>query len=230
MKMEKQLSEKLIIAIDGFSACGKSTLAKDLAKELAYVFIDSGAMYRAITLFAIQNNIAFENIDQHFNKINIHFELIDGFNTIFLNGKNVRYDIRSKEVNEAVSLVAKITSVRRFLVKLQQSYGKDKGIVMDGRDIGTVVFPNAELKFFITADIAVRTERRALEMAEIGKSLDAALIRKNLLERDHIDSTRADSPLTQADDAILLNNSELNKLEQLDLCLQYVENHFQKSK
>ena len=135
-----------------------------------------------------------------------------------------------KDVNEAVSLVAKITSVRRFLVKLQQSYGKDKGIVMDGRDIGTVVFPNAELKFFITADIAVRTERRALEMAEIGKSLDAALIRKNLLERDHIDSTRADSPLTQADDAILLNNSELNKLEQLDLCLQYVENHFQKSK
>ena len=216
--------KNIIIAIDGYSACGKSTLAKDIAKELSYVFIDSGSMYRVVTLYALRNKIQLENISNHFNDINISFHIVDGHNTIFLNGENVRLDIRSKAVNEYVSLVAKIPEVRKFLVNIQQSYGIDKGIVMDGRDIGTVVFPNAELKFFVIADIEVRTQRRASEMAEIGKELPADQIQRNLLERDHIDSTRADSPLKQAEDAILLDNSDLNKKEQLDLCLQYVEN------
>ena len=216
--------KNIIIAIDGYSACGKSTLAKDLAKELSYVFIDSGSMYRVVTLYALRNNIELKNISNHFNDINISFHIVDGLNTIFLNGENVHLDIRSKAVNEHVSLVAKIPEVRKFLVKIQQSYGIDKGIVMDGRDIGTVVFPNAELKFFVVADLEVRTQRRSSEMAEIGKELPSDQIQINLLERDHIDSTRADSPLKQAEDAILLDNSDLNKKEQLDLCLQYVEN------
>lgn len=217
-------SKNIIIAIDGYSACGKSTLAKDIARELSYVFIDSGSMYRAVTLYALRNNIDLSNIPNYFDDINISFHIVDGLNTIFLNGENVRLDIRSKAVNEHVSLVAKIPEVRKFLVNIQQSYGADKGIVMDGRDIGTVVFPNAELKFFVVADIEVRTERRASEMAEIGKKLPVDQIQANLLERDHIDSTRADSPLKKADDAILLDNSDLSKKEQLDLCLQYVEN------
>lgn len=221
--MPDQSTQNITIAIDGFSACGKSTLAKDLAKSLNYIYIDSGSMYRAVTLYALEQGIDLDVLESKLDEVKIHFENIDDHSHIFLNGKDVSLDIRSKAVNDHVSLVAKIPPVRRFLVKQQQAFGANKGIVMDGRDIGTVVFPEAELKFFIEADIAIRTKRRATEMAEIGKSLPADTIEQNLIERDRIDSTRADSPLYKADDAIAIDNSNLSKVEQLNLCLKYVE-------
>lgn len=221
--MSRNISKKITIAIDGFSACGKSTLAKELAEALSYTYIDSGAMYRAVTLYAIKNQIELNELVNHLNHINISFKKETGISKICLNGSDVSLDIRSKAVNDMVSDVAKIPEVRKFLVAQQQAFGTNKGIVMDGRDIGTVVFPEAELKFFIEADLSIRTERRAKEMAEIGKSLPKDEIEANLLKRDHIDSTRADSPLYKAEDAIAINNSHLNKQEQLTLCLQYVE-------
>ena len=211
--MLDKTNQKITIAIDGFSACGKSTLAKDLAKALDYIYIDSGAMYRAVTLFALQQKIELDDLENHLEKINIDFKTIDGHSIIRLNGQAVSLEIRDKSVNDMVSLVAKIPQIRRFLVAKQQAFGRNKGIVMDGRDIGTVVFPEAELKFFIEADIAVRTIRRAKEMAEIGKSLPADVIESNLKTRDHIDSTRADSPLHKAEDAIAIDNSQMSKSE-----------------
>jgi len=214
---------KIIIAIDGFSACGKSTLARDLAKKLNYVFVDSGAMYRAVTLYAIENNISLADLPLHLKEIHISFKADGQGQSVFLNGKDVTVAIRSKEVNALVSPVAAISAVRKYLVAQQHAFGKEKGIVMEGRDIGTVVFPNAELKFFVTADIEVRTDRRTSELAEMGKSLSRKEIMSNLKERDHIDSTRKDSPLRKAEDAIEIDNSELSKEEQLGLCLKYVE-------
>ena len=214
---------KITIAIDGLSSCGKSTLAKALAKRLGYIYGDSGAMYRAATLYFLDNDLDWnEELDVKLalKNIQIHFENIDGKNTTFLNGKNVEDDIRTMRVSESVSPVATISTVRRKMVSLQQEMGKNGGIVMDGRDIGTVVFPNAELKLFITASADVRTQRRYDELLAKGWNVDYEEIKMNLLERDHIDSTRADSPLKKADDAVELDNSDLDEGAQLGVALE----------
>ncbi len=215
---------KITIAIDGFSSCGKSTLAKALAKKLNYIFIDSGAMYRGVSLYCIENSISInkeineELLIQHLPKIEIHFEI----NTetlspeLVLNGTNVENKIRKIEVASIVSKVASIKEVRQKLVVLQQKMGEFGGIVMDGRDIGSVVFPNAELKLFVTADPDTRAKRRFLELQSKNEIVTLEEIRDNLEERDRIDSTRKESPLRQASDAILLDNSNLNQEEQLD--------------
>lgn len=208
----------IVIAIDGFSSCGKSTLAKQLAKSLGYGYIDTGAMYRAVTLYFLQNDINLEDkeaISTALKNIHIEFKATEKGNTTFLNGRNVEADIRSMYVSNHVSPVAAISSVRRFLVKQQQILGEKKGIVMDGRDIGTVVFPNAELKIFVTAAPEERARRRFLEMQEKGMDADLGAISANLKERDHIDSTREDSPLKQAEDAVVIDNTHLTRDEQL---------------
>lgn len=213
---------KIIIAIDGFSSCGKSTLAKQLAATLGYAFVDSGAMYRAVTLFFIQNNIDHQDksaVIDALTNINIHFENIDGRNTTFLNNQLVETEIRQMAVTELVSPVATISAVRQAMVSQQQKMGQQKGIVMDGRDIGTVVFPNAELKLFVTANPAVRASRRYHELLAKGTPVDLQRIQKNLTERDHIDSTRLDSPLKQAEDAVVLDNTNLSEKEQLAMAL-----------
>lgn len=213
----------IIIAIDGFSSCGKSTLAKALAKKLDYLYGDSGAMYRAVTLYFLDNLVNYHEpaqVEAALNHIQIHFERLNGENTTFLNGQNVEKEIRSMRVSEHVSPVSAIPAVRRAMVRQQQRMGEQRGIVMDGRDIGTVVFPDAELKLFLTADPDVRTSRRHLEL--VGKGIDADWdnIRHNLLERDHIDSTRSDSPLRQAEDALVIDNTLLSETEQLERALE----------
>lgn len=203
----------IIIAIDGYSACGKSTLAKAMARQLNYRFIDTGAMYRAVTLFFLRHNVDLENAEQvqhHLDQLTIDFHSIDGQNRVLLNGEDVEDEIRGLQVGNWVSPVATISAVRKAMVEQQRRMGQNKGIVMDGRDIGTVVFPNAELKLFITADVETRVDRRLNELTEAGKNVNREAVKANLLERDHIDSSRADSPLKQAEDAILLDNSTLN--------------------
>ncbi len=217
--------KRIIIAIDGHSSCGKSTLAKALAKSLRYAYVDTGAMYRAVTLYFLDNHIDLSDVNQVKNalgKIEIHFERVNDSNHVFLNGKDVESDIRTMRVSEKVSPVAALSDVRRAMVAQQQQMGKKKGIVMDGRDIGTVVFPNAELKVFLTADTDVRTQRRYDELMSKGQQAEFDAVRKNLTERDFIDSTRADSPLKQAEDAILLDNSALTPYEQLQKVLELV--------
>lgn len=218
--------KKIIIAIDGHSSCGKSTLAKALASHLKYIYVDSGAMYRAVTLYFMRHSIDLtqeKDIIDALNQIKIHFEIIDGHNTCFLNHENVESDIRTMEVSNLVSEVAAISLVRSKLVEYQRAIGKDKGIVMDGRDIGSVVFPNAELKLFVTAQTKIRAIRRYEEL--IGKGFDVRLedVLSNLNKRDYIDSTRKDSPLIQADDAILVDNSYLNREEQLNKAVELVQ-------
>lgn len=218
--------EKIIIAIDGFSACGKSTLAKALAKNLGYSYIDTGAMYRAVTLYFIENQIDYtqaETVQKALADIHIQFKNIDLQNTTFLNGKNVEQDIRQMYVSEQVSPVAAISAVRRAMVQQQQVMGQTKGIVMDGRDIGTVVFPDAELKLFLTASPQVRAQRRFLEYQNKNQLVDIDAIQTNLTERDHIDSSRADSPLRQAEDAVIIDNSNLTESEQLRIALDLVQ-------
>jgi len=220
--------KRITIAIDGFSACGKSTLAKDLAHRLGYVFIDSGAMYRAAALYCMQNQLiqvgalAKEKIDAHLTRIEIHFELIHQEPHVFLNGKDVSNEIRQPEVAGIVSIVAAYKPIREKLVEAQQKMGEQGGIVMDGRDIGSVVFPNAELKLFVTADPEIRVQRRLAEMESKGILMNVDEVRKNLAERDHLDSTREESPLIQVADAFVLDNSHLSKEEQLDWVLQKV--------
>lgn len=217
---------KIIIAIDGFSACGKSTLAKALAKALGYVYVDTGAMYRAVTLYFIQNKVDYSQataVSEALKKIHISFQNIDQKNTTFLNGQNVENEIRQMYVSKEVSPVATISAVRRAMVAQQQAMGRDKGIVMDGRDIGTVVFPEAELKLFLTADTAVRALRRFKEYESKNQVVDLDTIQHNLEERDRIDSTRADSPLKQAEDAVVLDNSQLTQTEQLNIALDLVK-------
>ncbi len=216
----------IIIAIDGFSACGKSTLAKALAKKLNYRYIDTGAMYRAVTLYFIEQNIDYtqtNQVEKALANIEISFQNINQQNTTFLNGENVESKIRQMYVSEQVSPVATISAVRRAMVQQQQAMGKDKAIVMDGRDIGTVVFPDAELKIFLTADPQVRAERRHLEYLDKNEHVDMQVILDNLNERDRIDSSRADSPLTQAEDARVLDNSNMTPTEQMDIVLDWVE-------
>jgi CMP/dCMP kinase len=214
--------KRIIVAIDGHSSCGKSTLAKALAKTLHYAYLDTGAMYRAVTLYFLEKQLDYNNPEQvtkGLQEIEIHFERIDGQNRTFLNGKDVEREIREMRVSEHVSPVSTISAVRRAMVAQQQAMGKRRGIVADGRDIGTVVFPDAELKIFLTADPDVRTSRRHLELAAKGIDAEWNDIYKNLLERDHIDSTRADSPLKKADDAIVIDNTLLSEEQQLEKTL-----------
>lgn len=223
--------KKIIIAIDGFSSTGKSTLAKRLAKHLGYVYVDTGAMYRAVTYFAMQEGF----IDEHqFNvndfvlelhRINLSFQFNEalGFAEIYLNGENIEKAIRTLKVSNFVSKVAAIPEVRYQLVKQQQLMGEAKGIVMDGRDIGTVVFPNAELKIFMTASPEIRAKRRYDELIQRGDDITYEAVLKNVNERDYIDSNRKDSPLKKASDAVAIDNSLLTIEEQFDMILSLVE-------
>ncbi len=223
--------KRINIAIDGFSACGKSTLAKALAKKLNYVFIDSGAMYRGVTLFAIENNIIQgDSIDvkklvAQLTNIAISFGTADnnGNRSLLLNGIDVSEKIRSIAVAQKVSEIAAIKEVRVALVKQQQQIGETGGVIMDGRDIGTVVFPTAELKLFLTADSNIRTQRRFDEMQAKGDATSFEAIAENLAHRDHLDKTRKESPLVQAEDAIVLDNSYLNQEEQLLFVMKLVD-------
>jgi CMP/dCMP kinase len=220
--------KKLIIAIDGFSSCGKSTLARQLAKELGYVYIDSGAMYRAITLYFLRNHTDWTNMQEvHEALQNITLEFITNQNTgiseIFLNEENVEYVIRDMVVAEKVSEIAAIREVREFAVNQQRLMGKKKGIVMDGRDIGTTVFPHADLKIFMTADNAVRVERRFKEMFEKNPNITIEEVKTNLELRDYIDSHRDVSPLQKASDAIVIDNTNITPQEQFKLALDYVK-------
>lgn len=225
------MSDKITIAIDGYSSCGKSTLARELARSLHYVFIDSGAMYRGVTLFALRNG-AITNRELNRGLLisqlpNIELKFVLNSVTkspeLLLNGENVENEIRTSEISSYVSDVAAIKEVRVKLVAEQQSMGKNGGIVMDGRDIGSVVFPNAELKLFITAEIETRVERRFQELLFRGTPATKEEVRENLLRRDHIDSTRIESPLIQTEDAIVIDNTLLSKVEQLELANKFVE-------
>lgn len=222
--------KKITIAIDGFSSTGKSTLAKQLAKELGYVYVDTGAMYRAVTLFAMQNNcVGTDFLDKEklvncLPSIKLHFKFNPelGFAEMYLNDVNVETEIRTLEVSSFVSTVAAISEVRSKLVEQQQEMGKEKGIVMDGRDIGTVVFPNAELKIFMTAGAETRAKRRFDELQAKGDSVSYEEVLKNVIDRDYVDTHRADSPLVKAEDAIEVDNSYLDRKEQFDVVLELV--------
>jgi len=217
----------MIIAIDGYSSCGKSTLAKALAKELSFTYVDSGAMYRAVTYYFLKHDVAINNseeVEVALEKINIDFAYIDGKNSCFLNNENVEVEIRSMRTSNNVSEVAAIGAVREKLVKIQRQISKSKSVVMDGRDIGTVVFPDAELKLFITAQKETRTKRRFDEMINNGKEVSLREVQQNLEHRDKIDTTRLISPLRKAEDAIEIDNTHLSKTEQLELALEYVKN------
>lgn len=229
--MTDSAGKKIIIAVDGYSSCGKSTVAKEIAKKLDYIFIDSGAMYRAVTLYCIREglivggsvnlpllkeNLAMIHINFQFNSMTAH-------NDIYLNGENVELEIRQLEVAQNVSQVAAIAEVRQLLVAQQQEMGRSKGIVMDGRDIGTVVFPNAELKIFMTADARIRAQRRYAEMIAKNEVVNFDEILTNITERDRFDETRAESPLRKAEDALVLDNSNMTREEQFDWILGKVE-------
>jgi cytidylate kinase len=214
--------KKIIIAIDGHSSCGKSTMAKDLAKRIGYTYIDSGAMYRAVTLYCIEKNLFhgdrldLDTLQKEINNLQITFEKEEesgNFNT-YLNGRNVEKQIRSMEVADKVSPVAAVGFVREALVCLQQALGQEKGIVMDGRDIGTVVFPDAELKIFVTASPRIRAQRRLEELSAKGEKISLEQVLQNIEKRDHIDSTRKDGPLRKAGDAVILDNSNMTREEQ----------------
>jgi len=221
------MRKNLVVAIDGYSSCGKSTLAKALAKKLGFIYIDSGAMYRAITLYFLRNNVDLENHDaivdalQH---IELNFHSKDYESHITLNGEEVSDEIRLMPVSEAVSPVSAIKEVRKEMVKQQQRMGKSKNIVMDGRDIGTAVFPDAQVKFFMTADPKIRAERRFKEMVAKGdQTITLEEVFENLAHRDYADTTREESPLTRAEDAIILDNTEITEAEQLVFALDKVQ-------
>ncbi|MDN3644567.1 (d)CMP kinase [Lutimonas halocynthiae] len=224
-------SNKIIIAIDGYSSTGKSTLAKHLAKELGYVYVDTGAMYRAVAYYAMKQGLIDEN---HFDKeglisdlnkidLNLQFNAKLGYAEIFLNGENVESFIRSIEVSNMVSKVASISEIREKLVEQQQKMSLDKGIVMDGRDIGTVVFPEAELKLFMTASAENRAQRRFKEMTDNGVQIQYETVLENVTSRDHLDTTRDDSPLVKADDAIEIDNSDMNVDQTFEVAMRYVK-------
>ena len=219
--------KKITIAMDGHSSCGKSTMAKDLAREVGYVYVDTGAMYRSVTLYALRNglfladgSIKTAELEAAMPHITIEQKLVDGKTTTFLNGENVEREIRSLEVSNHVSPIATLVFVRTALVAQQQRMGQQGGIVMDGRDIGTVVFPHAELKVFVTASAEVRARRRYDELQQKGMPADYQDILKNVQERDYIDSHREVSPLKQADDALLLDNSQMTIDEQKQWLLE----------
>ncbi|KRB53490.1 (d)CMP kinase [Flavobacterium sp. Root186] len=222
--------KKITIAIDGFSSTGKSTLAKQLAKELEYIYVDTGAMYRAVAYFAMKNKFIGtdffnkETLIQTLPNIQLEFRFNAdvGFAEMYLNGENVEKQIRTIEVSNYVSKVAEVSEVRAKLVEQQQEMGTNKAIVMDGRDIGTVVFPNAELKIFMTASAETRAQRRFDELQQKGDNVSYEDVLKNVMERDYIDTHREDSPLVIADDAIEIDNSYLNKEEQFTAVLELV--------
>lgn len=224
-------NKKIIIAIDGHSSCGKSTMAKSLAQKLGYVYIDTGAMYRVVTLVAlrkgwIENKVPdTQRIIDGLKDIKITFQWDEkaGKNTTFLNGENVEEEIRQLEVSENVSPISTIAEVREEMVRQQRENGKNKGIVMDGRDIGTVVFPNAELKIFMTASPKIRAQRRYLELTEKGNNVQFEEVLANVEGRDKIDSSRAVSPLKRADDALILDNSDLTREQQLNWVVKKVK-------
>ncbi|MDE5418270.1 (d)CMP kinase [Labilibaculum sp. DW002] len=216
--------KKLIIAIDGHSSCGKSTVAKDLAKKIGYTYIDSGAMYRVVTLFAMRHNLISEDqVDENklahlISEVAISFQYNNEKqrHETYLNGELVEDEIRNMSVSNNVSVIAKIKFVRDKMVAFQRELSKEGGVIMDGRDIGTVVFPNAELKIFMTADVEIRAIRRFKELKEKGEDISLDEIRENVKKRDFIDENRDESPLKKAEDAIVLNNSHLTPAEQLD--------------
>jgi cytidylate kinase len=220
--------KSIIITIDGWSSCGKSTLARQLAKELNYMYIDSGAMYRAITLYFIRHHVDWtirQSVEEALRHITLEFVANhkSGQTEMWMNGENVEYVIRDLVVAEKVSEVAAVKEVRDFAVARQQEMGKKKGIVMDGRDIGTVVFPQAELKIFMTADEAIRVQRRFKELYEKNPNITLAEVKQNLAHRDYIDSHREISPLRQAEDAIVLDNSHLTMKQQLHIAEGWVK-------
>jgi CMP/dCMP kinase len=222
--------KKITIAIDGHSSCGKSTLAKEIAKQLAYIYIDSGAMYRGVALYSLRNNwVSSDHLDSdaiiaHLEEMNLtfHFDENLGKPALYLNGEHVENLIRTMEVSGVVSRIATIKEVRQKLVEEQRKMSLKGGVVMDGRDIGSIVFPNAELKIFLTARPDVRAKRRYDEIKNTDSKVNVEEIKKNLLERDHIDSTREESPLIQTTDAWVLDNSDLTKNEQLTLVLNRI--------
>lgn len=224
----------ITIAIDGFSSTGKSTLAKQLAKHLGYVYVDSGAMYRAVTYFAMQNKLVSEDyldkdgLIKKLPEIKLHFQFNPelGFAEMFLNDVNIENEIRTIEVSRLVSKIAEISEVRAKLVEQQQAMGNNKAVVMDGRDIGTVVFPDAEMKLFMTASAHTRAKRRHDELIEKGQHVSYEDVLQNVQERDYIDSHRDDSPLVKAHDAIEIDNSTLTKKEQFDLVLDLIYKFF----
>jgi cytidylate kinase len=229
--MSQSSEKKIIIAIDGYSSCGKSTVAKELAKQLNYIFIDSGAMYRAVTLYFLREGligkgeINLNAILDHLQRIRITFVFnpVTTHNEVFLNGENVEMEIRQLAVAQNVSQIAAIAEVRKLLVAQQQEMGRSKGIVMDGRDIGTVVFPSAELKIFMTADPRIRAKRRYDEMIAKKESVDFDEILANITDRDRYDETRAESPLRKAEDAIVLDNSHMTREEQFNWILDKIK-------
>lgn len=224
------MKEKLTIAIDGWSSCGKSTLAKALAKKLNYIYVDSGAMYRGITLYALRHGLVDsshtdkEAIVSKLSEITLRFQQ-NGKHIpdLTLNGENVESEIRGMEVSQHVSKVAAIKEVRSFLVDQQRAMGEDGGVVMDGRDIGSVVFPNAELKLFVTADVDVRAKRRYDELKAKGDEVSLEEVKENLKYRDHLDTTRDESPLVQTEDAVVIDNSDLTPDEQLEVAYKLVK-------
>lgn len=222
------MEKKITIAIDGYSSTGKSTVAKKLATELGYVYVDTGAMYRAVTLYMMRkvfvsdDTINEEAIIRHLPFISLHFEFNEelGFGEMYLNDENVEQEIRYLEVSQQVSKVSAIPQVRKMLVEQQQEMGKDKGVVMDGRDIGTVVFPEAELKIFMTASTEERAKRRYDELMDRGDEISYDDVLQNVKDRDFMDSTREDSPLVKADDAVEFDNSDIGKEEQFEKILK----------
>jgi cytidylate kinase len=219
------MSKNIVIAIDGYSSCGKSTLAKALAKALHYIYIDSGAMYRAVTLYFIRHQIDFNNtvqIEEALKDIHLNFHSRDYQTHITLNGEEVSDEIRHMYVSDLVSEVSAIKAVRTDMVRQQQRMGQSKNIVMDGRDIGTTVFPDAPIKFFMTADPKVRAERRYNEMKAKGENITLEEVFENIAHRDYQDTTRKESPLTRATDAIILDNTNLTEEEQLQYALDIV--------
>jgi cytidylate kinase len=227
-----QSNKQLIIAVDGHSSCGKSTFAKAIAKKLGYIYIDTGAMYRAVTLFAMRNNlIADGKVEISKLKVllgSIHVAFVKnvdkGHDDMYLNGENVEEEIRRMEVSNNVSQISQIKEVREKMVDLQRKMGESRGVILDGRDIGTVVFPNADIKLFMTADPEVRAGRRFKELSEKGDSVSFEEILANVKKRDEIDTTRAESPLRKADDAIVLDNSFLTPEQQLKWFDELIEN------
>ncbi len=219
------MSKNIVIAIDGYSSCGKSTIAKALAKKLHFIYIDTGAMYRAVTLYFLRNQIDLNNplaIESALDNIHINFDYRNEQTLVTLNDEDISEEIRQMPVSQKVSQVSAIKAVRKEMVRQQQRMGKSKNIIMDGRDIGTVVFPDATLKFFMTADPRIRAERRYNELINKGEKVSLEEIYSNLALRDHQDTTREESPLKQAEDAIVLDNSHIDQESQLEFALSYI--------
>ena len=222
------MTRKPVIAMDGYSSTGKSSISKIIAKQLGLIHMDTGALYRGITFFALQNCYKNNAIDldclySKFNEIQLEFKDVDEELVLFLNGTDISKEIRMQNISDNVSFIAKQSDVRAFLLQTQREIAKNGGVIMDGRDIGTIVLPDADYKFFLTASIEERTKRRFLELQQMGMEQDIETVRENLMTRDKIDSEREIAPLVQADDAILIDNSDINKEETIELILSYIK-------